>query len=175
MNIEKVILSKYPNAIPNVDFFVVDRLDGNGAQIMDWSLQVESGEDVPQPTQNDLASWWIPIYQQEKMNELNQACNGAILAGFSSACLGTSHTYQFSYDDQLNLNGQLTLINADPTITTLQWKTMDAGVLEHSRDQFIALCKDAIAFKQSQIQKYWSLKAQVLAATTEDQIDAITW
>jgi hypothetical protein len=175
VNIEKVVLSKYPNAIPNVDFLVVDRLDGNGAQIVNWILKDSTGADVPQPSVSELSSLWLPIFQQEKIDELNNKCNETILSGFSSNCLGTDHTYQFDYDAQANLTGQLALMNADSTISSVLWKTTDAGVLSHSKEQFLQLVHDAFNFKNSQIGKYWNLKSQVLSATTEDVVKSIVW
>jgi hypothetical protein len=122
------------------------------------------------PNRNTLAD-----YQQTKIAVLDDLCNKTILAGFTSSALGAPHQYDFDEEAQRNFAGALALMNADSTITSITWKTVDAGPLPHTRDQFIQLCKDGFAFKESQIQKYWNLKAQVQQASSIDQVNAITW
>lgn len=173
MNIAEAILHQYPNADPVFDFRVID--NGAGQSIEYWNVKDSNGNIIPEPSQTDLNNWWIPALQTIKINQLNDKCNQSVLGGFSSSCLGATHNYQFDYDAQMNLNGQLNLLNIDSTITSVSWRTLDAGILSHTKDQFIQLYKDASSFKSSQIDKYWNLKSQVLSATTETQINAINW
>jgi hypothetical protein len=123
----------------------------------------------------DYDSINIQDLQTAKNEQLNYLCNTEILNGFSSDALGGIHEYGFSYEDQINLSSFLTILNEDTTIESTYWKTKDAGVLPHSRDQFKALCKDAQNHKQGKIAQFWTLKAQVLAATTPEEILAINW
>jgi hypothetical protein len=123
----------------------------------------------------DKTSATLEDVKAAKIAQLNYLCNQTILAGFISAALDQEHTYGFDLEDQANLTGQLTLMQVDQSITEVDWKTKDAGVLTHTRDQFIQVCKDGAAFKNQQIAKYWTLKAQVEAATTWQEVDAITW
>jgi hypothetical protein len=175
MNIAQSIQWKYPQASPVDDFHVVDNLDGQGAKLVYWNVKDEQGNVLPEPTEDELSVWWIFALQETKINEMNDVCNKSILEGFNSSCLGVEHQYQFGYDDQINLSGQLNLFNADETTTECNWKTIDAGVLVHTKAQFIQLFKDGLAFKAGQIGKYWTLKAQILSAKTEDEINAIVW
>lgn len=110
-----------------------------------------------------------------RINDLNTKCNQTILSGFTSYALGEPHQYDFDEEAQRNFNGTLTMLTVDPTISTIVWKTVDAGPLPHTKDQFIQLCKDGFAFKQNMISKYWLLKTKVQQATTIDEVNAITW
>lgn len=111
-----------------------------------------------------------------KIAELDQMCNQTILSGFTSLALGQEYHYPFDEEAQRNLTGALTLLNADPTLTTVEFKVLDIGkFVDHTRDQFLQVCKDAFAFKSSMIKKYHDLKDQVNAATTVDEVNAIVW
>jgi hypothetical protein len=111
-----------------------------------------------------------------KIAELNQMCNQTILAGFTSSALGQEYHYPFDGEAQANLTGALALLNADPTLTTVEFKVLETGKLvDHTRDQFLQVCKDAFAFKNSMIKKYHDLKDQVEAATTIEEVNAIVW
>jgi hypothetical protein len=114
--------------------------------------------------------------KNDKISDLNTSCNNTILAGFTSSALSsTLHTYPFESHDQINMSGALALLNSDTTITSITWKTLDAGNLPHTRDQFSKVCKDSFIFKQTMINKYWNLKAQVETALDEPSVNAIVW
>lgn len=117
----------------------------------------------------------LDVSKKSKIAELNAKCNETILASFTSSALGVTHTYGFSYEDQQNLASMLSMFNADSTITTVDWKTKDAGILAHSKAQFLQICKDAQTHKQSNIVKYWTRKGQVESKTTTQEISSIVW
>ncbi|RNB72189.1 DUF4376 domain-containing protein [Brevibacillus panacihumi] len=108
-----------------------------------------------------------------KIDFLNQECFNAIYAGFAST--STGHTFRFNEEDQANFNQQSTLFLLKPDLAETQWKTEDAGIVTLTRDQFIEVVFEAGQHKQQQIEKYWTLKAQVEAAETKEEIDAINW
>lgn len=146
----------------------------------DYSLELDGDNNVTNVIVNKTFSEFNqPTLDQVKPNkiaELDQKCNQTILAGFTSSALGVAHQYGFSTDDQANLTGRLTLINANPSYPEpFDWKTLDTGPLPHTKAQFIQVCTDGDSFKGGQIAKYWQLKAQVEAATTTDEVDAIIW
>lgn len=111
--------------------------------------------------------------QGAKIDQLNETCEKAILAGFTSDA--TKHSYTFSQYDQLNFTQQMLLIISDATITSVEWKTADAGTVTLTREEFLEVCKEAEAHKRSKLVAYWNCKSQVLATTTKDQVDAIAW
>lgn len=134
-------------------------------------LQTEDGglkADSADPAVRLVAS------KESKLAELNSACNAAILAGFESSALGAPHFYDFDYEAQINLAGMLNAI-ANAMITgSISWKA--SGVpTDHTIDQFKQLYADGLAFKNAQIQRYWALKAQVNAAATIAEVEAVVW
>ncbi|MGO0058664.1 DUF4376 domain-containing protein [Brevibacillus fluminis] len=123
----------------------------------------------------DLTPPTAPLEQvkQAKIDFLNGECFKAIYAGFTSATTG--HTFRFNEEDQANFNQQSTLFLLKPDLAETQWKTEDAGIVTLSRAEFIEVVFEAGQHKQQQIGKYWGLKAQIEAATTKDEVDAINW
>ena len=121
----------------------------------------------------------VPItlldYQQNKIYELNVACNNAILAGFTSTATGVPHQYKFDMEYQANLNQELTMLLADISVISVNWPTKDGGVIAHTRLQFIQLCKDSKTFKETNIYRYFGLKAQVMSSTTITQVNTFIW
>jgi hypothetical protein len=163
MNISQAVRWKYPDAIILSDFIVEEV---NGVQtITRWYLQTEV------PTNEELESWWLEYVRSEKLKELNDKCESTICDGFIS----NNHEYQFDYKDQDNIGQQLTLLLLDPTINSIQWKTKDAGIVVHTRDEFIAIANDANNHKRLNMGKYWTFEAQLKTLTTESEINSIVW
>lgn len=109
-----------------------------------------------------------------KIAELNQACNQFILSGLTSSAIGSPHVYDFDYEAQINLAGMMGCVNAGLAPQSIAWKT-DQGVIDHSTAQFTQLYMDGLLFKQQQIDRYWTLKSQVLSAASEIEVNAIVW
>ncbi|MED2006686.1 DUF4376 domain-containing protein [Brevibacillus borstelensis] len=123
----------------------------------------------------DLTPPTAPLEQVKvaKIDFLNNECFKDISAGFNSA--STGHTFRFNEEDQANFNQQGTLFLLKPDLAEVQWKTEDAGIVTLTRDQFIQVVIEASEHKQKLITRYWELKAQVEAAQTKEEIDAINW
>lgn len=145
-------------------------------------IRIEQLESILYKTNPDEAFLLLNVeitsledLKTKKIEQLNYLCNQDILSGFASSALGIEHTYGFSYEDQQNIASMLTLMNADSTITSTYWKTKDAGVLLHTKDEFLVLCKDAQSHKQGKIATYWAKKSQVETLTSKDEIIAIIW
>jgi XkdW protein/Domain of unknown function (DUF4376) len=164
MNIALAIRHMYPNADSLRDFKVQD--DGKGQYIAEWSIK------EAQPTKEELQVAWIDYLKSEKLEELNVACQSTILGGFTAS---NGHVYQFDFKDQDNIAQQMLFIVNDLTIATIDWKTIDAGIVTHTRDEFLQMCKDADNHKRSNFAKYWTLEAQLNTLTTEDEIKNINW
>lgn len=111
------------------------------------------------------------------VNEIGKQCETAIISGFPSQALGSEHFYQSDRDDQINLMGLVTagnddllkcgLKNDDETITW-EWKP-------HTKEQLKAVFDDGAAYKKEQLIKSATLKAQISAATTVEELDLIVW
>jgi hypothetical protein len=176
MNIAQAIIHLFPQANPLMDFIVQDDSDGEGPYIAQWNME----ED--QPTEEELQAAWLDLttlkiedVKVEKISTLNEECNKIILAGFTSSAVGVLHQYGFDYEDQSNLMGTLTLFNSNPALTEIEWKTKDAGLVLHTREQLVQLCTDSFTHKQNNIKKYWIKKQQVLDAISIEEINSITF
>jgi hypothetical protein len=109
-----------------------------------------------------------------KIAELNSACNAAILAGFTSDALGADNTYDFDYDAQINLGGMLNAITAGIVLDDVIWKA--SGIPQtHTIDQFKIVFAHGLSHKNTNIGRFWTLKAAVYAATSDEEREAIHW
>ncbi len=117
----------------------------------------------------------LQLAKDAKILELNTLCNQLILGGFISDATGTEHQYKFDMEYQGNFSQQGVMLSLDPTAAAVPWPTRDAGVLVHTREQFIQLCKDAQEWKATNTYRYFDLKAQIQAAGTIDLVNLFTW
>lgn len=130
-----------------------------------------NGEWTESETQENL----LKIAKDAKKEELNMKCDLTIMSGFTSSALGVEHTYQSLIVDEIWLNATINRFLIDPNFTTVNYKTIDSGYLQHTKEQFNQVFIDGHSFGDSQITKLNSLKAQVDTATTKEELDAITW
>lgn len=115
--------------------------------------------------------------KKKKLLNINTLCEAAIVGGFTSSALGSVHVYQSDRDDQINLIGLVTA-GADDLLKcgvddgngniTWDWK-------QHTAAQLKAVFDDGALFKKQQLIKANTLKAQVAAATTAEELDGIVW
>lgn len=113
--------------------------------------------------------------KKNKLAELDNKCNATIMGGFQSSALGAAHTYQSLIIDEIWFNSTLHRFAIDPNFTSVQYKTVDAGYLPHTKEQFIQVFVDGHSFGDSQIAKLNNLKTQVDAVQSQADLDAITW
>lgn len=169
INIAKSIVNIYPDLRSLIDFVVIDNMDGQGQVLKEWN------SNYPQPTQEQLESSWLQVVKNEKIEELRENCNDTILSGYTSNALGEPHQYGFSYEDQINLAGAKQIFDLNPALPSISWKTLDAGPLPHTRDQFLSMWLDGFNHKNNNIQKYWVKKGQVNSCNSEDEVNAVNW
>lgn len=111
----------------------------------------------------------------KKMEEIWTACNTEILSGFLSSATGEELLYGFDEEDQKNLTGVLTLMNANPSLTQVDWKPKGVAPFPHTKEQMVQICADAFVHKQTNINKYWTLRDQVESSTVAADIINIGW
>lgn len=161
----------FPTATDN-DFLVV--VDGVGNwSITEWKLPEQK------PSNTDVENYWntnmMDYYKPLKKSELDNQCDLAIMGGFTSSVLGEPHQYQSMVIDEIWFNSTINRFSVDPNFTTVNYKTIDAGYLPHTKEQFFRVFIDGHNYGDSQISKLNGLKAQVEAATTKEELDAIEW
>lgn len=112
-------------------------------------------------------------YKIFKIEELTTKCDKSIDNGFISQING--HHYRTTADDQLNFFGQKDELTEDETITIVMWKTEDAGYIEHTRENWLAIFQEGRQHKKAQLFKLDQLRQQVNACTTKEEVEAIAW
>jgi XkdW protein len=157
----------YPHLTPFVDFRVID--DGNGQEIVDWTAT----EQIP--TEAELDAAWLEIYKKYKKDLLDGECDLAIMSGFTSSALGTAHTYPSDFQAMVYYNATMHRIANDPTFTVIKQKTLDAGYLDHTREQFIQVFNEGHEYGETQVTKLNGKKADVDLATSPEMVDAVQW
>lgn len=111
--------------------------------------------------------------KEQKDSELESACNDAILNGFTS--VATGFEYEFDMEDQSNFAQQMIMLLKNPALDSVQWKTKNAGIQVHTRDQFIAVVDESEIHKRNQIGKLWHLRQSIATATTLEELNTIKW
>ena len=95
-----------------------------------------------------------------------------------SSALGIEHKYQSELEDQTNLIGLVASgaddvfksgnLDIDGNVTSWEYKL-------HTIAELKQVLIDGKTMKQTALAKYYTLKAEVEACTTEDQVNAIIW
>lgn len=121
----------------------------------------------------DVTPEYVLGYHKTKhLLALSDDCDNAIEGGFTSS---NGHFYRTNRDDQINMAGEWMALQADPTITTVAWKTEDVGYYTHTKDEWLTVFAEAFKHKKDMLMKYAMLKAKVDAATTHQDIISAAW
>lgn len=172
----KIVLhceGKIREVIENAESIEIDKVNGNikssQGVILGSPCKITLLQD-DEPSGNALA---LEKLKNEKIDELNNCCERSITSGFY--CSVTGHLYGFSQYDQINMTSQYSYFIVNPNAEPIEWKTEDAGVVSHTRAEFLAVCDAANEHKRGNTENYWRLKEQVLTATSQEEIDKIKW
>lgn len=115
--------------------------------------------------------------KSERASAINKACRLEIISGFESSALGSPHQYPFKEEDQSNLTATFLLANQQGV--SKPFKCWDSsGVSEyrmHTFAQIVQVGADAETHKMAALVKANTLKAQIAAATTAAEVEAIVW
>lgn len=110
---------------------------------------------------------------QVKRRELSISCEAAIKKGFTAT---NGHFYEFDSKDQDNFTQQISLMSLAPELTEeIEWNTEDAGLVIHTREEFIQVCLDSEVHKRNYIAKYRALKKQIREATHWNDVIEVEW
>jgi hypothetical protein len=116
----------------------------------------------------------LPAAKALKSNQIAVNELSTIEGGFASSALGSPHIYPSDKEDQANLVGVLAAGTDRPFVCSA-----DSGVTFdfqlHTHAQLTTVVNNGIDHKMAQIIKRQTQLAQVEAATTQDELDAIVW
>lgn len=114
----------------------------------------------------------LDYHKRIKVEYLAALCDQAIENGFTAY---NGHLYRTNRDDQLNMLAQKTELADDQSSIDILWKTVDAGYISHTRDEWLDMYKEAFEHKKKQLFKFNELKQAVLQAKIHDDIVAVVW
>lgn len=112
-------------------------------------------------------------YKKAKLELILYWRDNALSEGFASQTTG--HSYYYGDIDQKQFLKTAALLNLNPNLAQISFKTKDAGWVTHTREQILGVINDAAAFELAQVQKQEQLESAVKAATTIDEVNAIVW
>ena len=116
-------------------------------------------------------------YKIRKVFELESSAQNAIQAGFVSSALGAPHLYDGNLEDQLNLLGTA-MVSSSTSQSKFYACWDELGEKDyrlHSPLEISKVVSDGADFKLMVLYHLALLKAQVNAATTEEEVESITW
>lgn len=125
-------------------------------QIGDTLLQ----EDVIDPLKD--------IYKAEVNKNVGKACT----KGFTSSITG--HLYETDEHDQTNFSRRMLTVLSSVKANTIAWKIADGKIVNHTREEFLAVCNELDNFITSKVNSGWVIKTvKIEAATSIDDLSQI--
>ena len=109
---------------------------------------------------------------------LAQSCKNAITSGFTSSALGVALTYPSQDNDQRNLQSAVSAAAAASQGWTIPLWCTDGdhwSFTSHTAAQLQQVNADWLAHRVAAQQKYADLIAQINAATSVEEVQAIHW
>jgi len=107
-----------------------------------------------------------------KKQMLSVQCEEEVLKGFVSS---NGHTYRTNRDDQMNLMAQKDYLNTHPEEAEVMWKTVDAGYVKHTREEWLKVYEEGFQDKKKKLFLYDTLCHKVDTAVTDEELVLITW
>ena len=150
----KLLTSEQVNAIRDTD--------ANWMLLLGELVQVEEGQ------------LFLNSRKDEKIVELNIACQNAIISGFTSDALGTPHKYDSGEVDQLNIIGAAAL-NTNCFYKCLDLQTNSKEFRLHTAEQMKTVLKDGSTIKIALLQKCTELKSLANWASNITELEEIKW
>ncbi|WP_426399037.1 hypothetical protein ACN9M1_22340 [Ralstonia sp. R-29] len=165
--------SPVPEGVTNVIEITQDEwlacINQPGYTVVDGAL----GAPLP-PTAEEL------LVQARTMQtiKLSTACADALTTGFTSSALGVALTYPSQDNDQRNLQSAVSAAaTASPGWTIPLWCADGDhwSFTSHTAAQLQQVNADWLAHRVAAQQKYADLVAKIKAATSIEEVQAITW
>lgn len=176
-----LILDSNAHVMETIPFYSTYKVEGNDISLDDGITSFRGIQNNFLVVEDDfdesadpsiLNSALLDFHKKVQLERLSNECEVFIKGGFYSSA--TDAFYAFRDNDQQNFNQQLTMFLIDPTIESIFWKTEDKGVLSHTKEEFIQVCKDGEVHKRNAIGMFWELKEYILSLQDISVIKNIT-
>ncbi|KIL42091.1 hypothetical protein SD70_02590 [Gordoniibacillus kamchatkensis] len=188
MDIVKAIQYLHPNSVPLRDFMVQDDSDGNGPYIAQWNVKDADGNDVPQPTDEELQAAWesmqpseadlLAAAQAAKKAEVSAAVAAKITAGYRStvvlASTGKAHFYGTDLVDQQNMTASRVWADNHPTEIVKYRPQDELARIDHTHDEFVQISTAVFDRINWYLDQGYAYYRQIYApVATVDSVNAI--
>lgn len=115
-----------------------------------------------------------------KTRELETACGMQMAQGIQSTATVSGQTHHYftdpsDVDDVASQLVSMTNFPNKPDNLNIEWRTMDAGMVMHTAEEFRAVANEIDTFAKGVRRKLSTLKIQVEAATTPEEVAVIKW
>lgn len=141
------------------------------------SAQVISAKD--EYLKLDLNTASLQEVQNAKIKLLSEDCKNDILNGFDYDLNGIVYHFSFDGEAQANFTGTVATLSAGIITTIPEWTVSENGIykrIQMTVDEFKEVSRYALTIKDEKISKFRNtLVPQVMAATTNQEVDAVVW
>lgn len=160
---------------PDIEVHVIG--NANDYDNITW---LKPEQQIPKATLDERR---LVLLKRNKIIDLSNSCEKAIIGGFISNALGDEHLYDSEEVDQINLIGAVASTGPTPEFPngySIYYATRDISTniksyIEHSYAQLRKVMDDGAQFKLNHLQRFHLLRTQVEVAVDEEQINAIIW
>ena len=160
---------------PDIEVHVIG--NANDYDNITW---LNPAQQIPKATLDERK---LVLIKKNKIIDLSNSCEKAIIGGFISNALGADHLYDSEEVDQINLIGAVT--STAPTVAEpngyssyYACRDVSTGIksyIEHSHFVLRQVMADGALFKLNLLQRFHMFRSQVEGAVDEEQINAIIW
>lgn len=156
-----------PVALPNGDLIDLVWDGGKIEGLRTCYLIAEDDVEVGEYVGNEA----LDSYIRQAIEKVNENVREACYRGFTSEVTGW--TYETGEKDQTNFSRRLITLLSNSK-GTVDWKTIDGVVRNHTREQFLAVCEELDQFITGNIGKGWVIKEKLINAKSIPEVDAIS-
>ena len=111
--------------------------------------------------------------KEQKREEINRACEKAIVSNFVSLALGSQYYYKNKRDNASNLSDMAQSGISYEIVCSSN--NINYELITHTPGQIQMVLDDMVLHKSTFLNKAYYLKQEILNASTEAQLDAISW
>ena len=169
--------------------------DTNTGQVLQWQdtdkynyAPIPSNLSTLEVTQdqwnNQQGEWFVAngqltqqmplsIAQSRQLSIIKTAFNQAMISPYTSTVL--SKPVDYNQQSLLNVQGLITYLQANPTITSIQFRCAYNNFIQLTLTQLQSLLLEMIQYGLSLHQKKWTLESEINNATTISAVQSITW
>ncbi|AGY48495.1 tail fiber protein [Bacillus phage Spock] len=146
-----------------------DKMEPSSQNSLMNAISRKTGQALWQIKPEDI----LKYHKDLKISMHNEFCELAIAGGFTST---NGHRYRTNSDDQTNFLGRLVFLLLKPETTEVSWKAEDVGdYVVHTKEEWLQVALEGFAHKEAQLSKFNEKTKLIKAATTHDQVVAISW